>query len=135
MDAILAFHSIDDSGSVLSYRRDELAALLDGLREEGVALVPLGELLVPRRDGRHRVALTFDDGLRSVLDALPLLRGVPATIFVVAGRVGLDNRWPSQPAGIARFELLTWPQLAELRDAGFEIGGHTATHPDLRGTT
>jgi peptidoglycan/xylan/chitin deacetylase (PgdA/CDA1 family) len=140
VDAILAFHSIDDSGSVLSYRRDELARLIDGLRAEGVAFVPLDELLGSAgggaSGGAKRVALTFDDGLRSVREAaLPLLQRerVPFLTYVVSGRVGSDNRWPTQPPAIPRFELMDWKELEELRDAGVGIGGHTASHPHLRG--
>ena len=136
MDAILAFHSIDESGSVLSYRRDELARLIDGLHEEGVAIVPLSELLEPAAAAPPRAALTFDDGMRSVrTDALPILAAakLPFTVFVVSSFVGRDNRWPTQPAGIARFELMDWKELEELRAAGAELGGHTANHADLRG--
>lgn len=136
MDAILAFHSIDASRSVLSYAPDELARLLDALLEQGVRFAPLRDLLAAPDDPRPRVAITFDDGLRSVrVSALPLLaaRRLPFTVFVVSGFVGRDNRWPSQPAGIEPFDLMDWRELEELRDAGAGIGGHTATHARLRG--
>jgi peptidoglycan/xylan/chitin deacetylase (PgdA/CDA1 family) len=147
MDAIVAFHSIDDSGSVLSYSPRELEQLVDGLLAQDVAIVTLDQLVAPT-DGsagtpavrasrqRPRVALTFDDGMASVhTAALPILakRKLPFTVHVVSDWVGRDNRWPSQPAGIARFELMSWSQLAELRDAGATIGGHTANHVALRG--
>jgi peptidoglycan/xylan/chitin deacetylase (PgdA/CDA1 family) len=133
-DAILSFHSIDDSGGLLSYPERELARLLDALVDDGVAIVPLARLLEPARDVRPRVALTFDDGIRTVRTAaLPLLhaRALPFTLFVVSGYVGRDNGWPSQRKGIARMALLDWSELAELRDAGAEIGGHTANHVEL----
>ncbi len=136
MDAILAFHSIDDSGSVLSYRQDELARLIGGLRAEGVRFARLGELLAPADDSLPRVAITFDDGMRSVRKAaLPVLwkSRVPFTVFVVSQWVGRDNRWPTQPAGIPRFELMDWSELEELCAAGGEIGDHTANHVHLRG--
>jgi peptidoglycan/xylan/chitin deacetylase (PgdA/CDA1 family) len=136
MDAILAFHSIDDSGSVLSYRKDELARLVDGLRDEEVELVRLDELAAPPASGRHRVALTFDDGMRSVhRDALPVLAAAkaPFTVYLVSGFIGRDNRWPSQPPSIPRFELMDWAELEELAAAGVELGGHTASHAALRG--
>ena len=135
MDAIVAFHSIDDSGSVLSYAPHDLEVLLDRLLEQGVAIVPLAELVTPRPAAAHRVALTFDDGMKSVRTAaLPLLakRKLPFTVFVVSEWVGRDNRWPSQPAAIGRFELMDWAELAELIAAGGSIGGHTANHVHLR---
>jgi peptidoglycan/xylan/chitin deacetylase (PgdA/CDA1 family) len=136
LDAILTFHSIDDSGGLLSYPERELARLLDGLLEEGVAIVPLARLVERPPDARPRVALTFDDGLKTVRSAaLPLLktRSLPFTLFVVTDFVGRDNGWPSQRRGIARRPLLDWSELEELRDAGAEIGSHSASHVALRG--
>ncbi len=136
MDALLSFHGIDDSGSVLSYAPAEFERLLDGLLEEGVSVVALDELLATNGSAAPRVALTFDDGFRSVhAQALPRLaaRKLPFTVYAVAGYLGRDNRWPSQPASIARFELMDAVQLRELAAAGATIGGHTSTHPDCRG--
>lgn len=133
MDAIFTFHSIDVRGSVLSYAPDDLRRLAEGLLTEGVRLVPLDVLLDPAPEGPPRAALTFDDGFRSVhSEALPVLDelGVPATVYVVSDRVGGDNRWPGQ-GKVPRFELLSWSELAELRDAGFAIGCHTANHVRL----
>lgn len=81
-------------------------------------IVPLGELAKPRRNGRRRVALTFDDGLKSNLEvAYPLLRklGLPATFYVCPGLVESGGwMWNHE----ARQRLLTLaPQaLAELAD-------------------
>jgi len=133
LDAIFTFHSIDVGGSVLSYAPDDLRRLAEGLLAEGVRLVPLDEILHPAPDGPPRAALTFDDGFRSVHSrALPVLAelGAPATVYVVSGWVGRDNRWPGQ-GKVPRFELMSWSELAELRDAGFAIGCHTANHVRL----
>jgi peptidoglycan/xylan/chitin deacetylase (PgdA/CDA1 family) len=135
MDAILTFHSIDDSGSLLSYSRGDLVALLDVLGEEGVHIVPLHELLDPALEPGHRAALSFDDGIRSVHGAaLPLLadRRLPATVYVVAGWVGRTNGWPSQPRRAPRFPLMTWTDLRDVVAAGFAVGSHTTSHPVLR---
>ena len=147
MDALLAFHGIDGSGSVLSYAPDDFERLLDGLQAEGVAVVALDELLASaaNRAGAtaaahagapHRVALTFDDGFTSVhAEALPRLarRKLPFTVYAVADWIGRDNRWPTQTPGIPRFPLMAATQLRELGAAGATIGGHTATHADCRG--
>jgi peptidoglycan/xylan/chitin deacetylase (PgdA/CDA1 family) len=82
--------------------------------------------------GRPVVALTFDDGFRSVLTtAAPILRrfGFPATIFV-------STRWLDEPrpgAGdeVGELDLLTVADVQELRALGFEIGSHGHTHADL----
>jgi peptidoglycan/xylan/chitin deacetylase (PgdA/CDA1 family) len=134
MDAIFTFHSIDDGGSVLSYRASELRAALEGLLEDGVRVVPLAELLHADPAGGPRAALTFDDGLRSVHRwALPLLLelGLPALVYVVTDRVGRDNRWPGQDPAVPRFELMSWAELGELARAGVSIGSHTQSHARL----
>jgi peptidoglycan/xylan/chitin deacetylase (PgdA/CDA1 family) len=90
---------------------------------------------------RKTLAVTFDDGVRSVLDrARPVLfeLGLPATVFVPTDYVssGTPMRW----AGIEEWlggpherELvpLDWDELRKLRDEGWEIGSHTRTHPRL----
>ena len=134
MDAIFAFHSIDDSGSVLSYRCDDLRDFVEGLRTDGVQVVTMEELLGQPAGRGHRAVLTFDDGLRSVhREALPVLAelGMPALVYVVSERVGQDNRWPGQPENIPRFELMDWDELRECRSAGLAIGAHTANHVHL----
>lgn len=133
MEAVLTFHAVDESGGVLSIRPRELGALLDALGARGYRVVPLADLLGERGQGTRRVALTFDDGLASVHDAaLPVLRGLPATVFLTSGRIGLDNRWPGQPAWVAAQPMLRWEQVETLANAGFAIEAHTVTHPDLR---
>jgi peptidoglycan/xylan/chitin deacetylase (PgdA/CDA1 family) len=80
------------------------------------------------------VALTFDDGYRSVVtEALPLLsaRGVPATVYVITDRIGQDNRWPGQPPSIPRLPLADAGELQELLAAGVTLGAHSASHRAL----
>lgn len=134
MRAILVFHSIDKSGSVLSYSPEMFGDLLAALERSDIPVVDLDTLLKP--ETRHGVALTFDDGIRSVFtDALPILRshGAPAHLFLTTGYVGSTNRWPSQPVQAPLFEMLTWSEIERLRAAGMTIEAHTATHPDMRG--
>jgi peptidoglycan/xylan/chitin deacetylase (PgdA/CDA1 family) len=85
--------------------------------------------------------VTFDDGMRSVLDvAAPILRdlGWPATLYVPTDLVGSAEplRWPGIEQygdGDARHELeaLGWDDLLRLQDEGWEIGSHTCSHPHL----
>ena len=136
MRAILTFHSIDDSGSVLSYPARTLAKLLAAHHRVGLPILDLDTLLMPQTS--RGVALTFDDGIRSVFDqALPILRdhAVPAHLFLTTGSVGKTNRWPSQPVSTPRFEMLRWPEIEALHKAGVHIESHTETHRDLRRLT
>jgi peptidoglycan/xylan/chitin deacetylase (PgdA/CDA1 family) len=136
VDAILTFHAIDDEGDALSFPARELARLLDDLLEDGVSIVPLDRLRIASADPRPRVALTFDDGLRSVRSgALPLLadRRLPFTVFAVSGFVGRATGWAAPRRNAPARALLDWNELEELLAAGAEIGGHGATHAALRG--
>lgn len=132
MRAILTFHSVDDSGSVLSYPTAAFASLLGALRAAGMPILDLDALLAP---GTPRgVALTFDDGMRSVLTrALPVLRehGAPAHLFLTTGAVGRE-RWATPRSPEPAFDMLGWDEVAKLHEAGVRIEGHTHTHPDVR---
>jgi len=138
VDAILTFHDIGPGTSPLCFPAAGLGELLGTLTEEGVRFVTLGGLLEPTEAACHRVAITFDDGLRSVhAEALPLLsaRRIPATVFVVSRWVGRDNAWPTQVAGTPPLPLMGWSELEELRSEGVEIGSHGTDHRPLPGLT
>ena len=73
------------------------------------------------------VILTFDDSVISQYENVaPLLKelGFNATFFVCR----FDDEWRKKNAQY----LMTGEQLHELDSAGFEIGNHTWSHPDLR---
>jgi peptidoglycan/xylan/chitin deacetylase (PgdA/CDA1 family) len=107
-------------------RPQDLRRQIDKLRAWGYELVTFGDLAADVRPGR--AALTFDDGLVDNLTMLaPILRelGAPATVFVVSG-------WLGQPHPSATWtRIVSADELRELRDAGLEVGGHSATHADL----
>lgn len=91
--------------------------------------------------GRKLVAVTFDDGFRSIFEtAFPVLSdvGLPGTVFVPTTFVdaGAPLAWPGLERWLSsphRRELapLSWNELRELAAHGWEIGSHTCTHPDL----
>lgn len=90
---------------------------------------------------RRALAVTFDDGYRSVLEfARPILQslGVPATVFVPTGFI--DRAEPLSWPGMERWaksghrdELtpVSWTDLAGLAAQGWEVGSHTCSHPRL----
>lgn len=136
--AVLTYHALDESSSVLATSPSLFAEQMRILAESGVRIVPLTDLpsfLAETPTSEPVVALTFDDGFRSVYEhALPILAGYrfPATVFVVSNYCGRTNAWPSQPAHVARQPLLGWAELRELDRAGVRPGCHSSTHPDLR---
>lgn len=133
MRAVLTFHSIDDSGSVVSYPVRLFDRLLQSLRRQGIPVLTLDQLLAqPDQPG---VVLTFDDGMHTVYkNALPIMQhyGVPAHLFLTTDVVGSTQLWPKQPAGIPSFEMLSWDEVEKLHAGGVIIDAHTSTHPDMR---
>ena len=134
MRAVLMFHGVDDSGSVLSVTAAQLSSLVRAVREAGYRILPLLELLESEDPG-DAVAFTFDDGFPSLhATAAPIFRDLsgPATLFLTTEYVGKDNGWPTQPADAPQFAMMDWNQLEGLRADGWCIEAHTRTHPDLR---
>jgi peptidoglycan/xylan/chitin deacetylase (PgdA/CDA1 family) len=129
--AVITFHAMADDGDVLSFPPREFAQWVHALCERGVPIVDYQTLLrVPTG-----VTLTFDDGMRSVLEhAMPVLHahGVPAHLFLTTGAVGGDNAWPSQPTSAARHRMLGWDDAQRCSQRGLLIESHTHSHPDLR---
>jgi peptidoglycan/xylan/chitin deacetylase (PgdA/CDA1 family) len=129
--AILAYHSLDTSRSVISIAPEIFRRQMECLAGNGVPVVPLAT--VQKVPGS--VALTFDDAYRNLCEhALPELarHGFPATVFVVAGHCGGWNDWDQKGyQGIPRLPLMDWPELREMAAAGVELGGHSVRHPDL----
>jgi len=82
-DCILMYHGTPRrDGGALARQLACLGMLFD--------VVPLRELVYPRKGLRRRVALTFDDGLKSNIEvAYPILQrlGLTATFFVCPGLV------------------------------------------------
>ncbi|MEV8532817.1 polysaccharide deacetylase family protein [Streptomyces sp. NPDC051211] len=103
------------------------------LRARGLRGVSVGELRRARAAGRGAglVGLTFDDGYTDFLThALPLLQrhDCTATLFVLPGRLGVDNVW--DPLG-PRKSLLTAEGIRAVAEAGQEIGSHGLLHQHL----
>lgn len=138
---VLCYHGISDAWPDRSaVGAGRLEAQLERALRRGWRPAPFTEaVLAP--PARRTLAVTFDDALRSVFRlARPVLDrlGVPGTVFVPTGFVegGRPFAWP----GVDRWlgtahegELagMSWAELAELRDAGWEIGSHSASHPRL----
>jgi peptidoglycan/xylan/chitin deacetylase (PgdA/CDA1 family) len=128
--AIIAYHSLDDSGSNISISPALFRAHLEVLVSSSFKVVPLASVL----DEPGSVAITFDDGYRSFLKvALPLLHEyrMPATVFVVSGYCGRYNEWRSPLKSLPHLEILSWAEVLEVSRAGFAIGAHTVSHADL----
>ncbi len=102
------------------------------LKEREIPVIPMQDFLAWRRGEKsippRAAIITLDDGwLTQYTVAWPILKkyDFPFTMFVYTE--GL------RPTGhFAGGAAMTWDQLAEMRDAGVDIQGHSATHQDLR---
>lgn len=139
----LCYHSIAAEGprylTVTAELFERQLALLRRRGFRGGGLRALDDAARGRLD-RRTVFLTFDDGFRDNFEtALPLLReyGFAAFVFVLPPLVdsGAALEWPEVAADLERhsatMKSVTWAMLEEMKAGGFEVGGHTLTHPHL----
>ncbi len=131
---ILTYHAIDDADSPTSTRTGRFAETIGRLVEAGFVGVDLAEWVARGRPAVARgFAVTFDDGLRSILPAIEILDrfAIPSTVFLVTDHVGRDNDWPGQPWWVPRSATLDWSEVAELARRGVTFGSHSRTHRRL----
>lgn len=110
-DSILMYHGTPSRDAAQLERQLRALSLV-------FQIVPLAELATPRRNGRRRVALTFDDGLKSNIEvAYPILRklGLPATFYVCPGLIE-SGGWMWNHEARQRLLSLAPQALAELAD-------------------
>lgn len=136
MRAILTYHSIDESGSVISLSEAVFRRHVAWLGSGAVRVTGVAQLLTLDPE-EEAVAITFDDGFANFgSTAWPILRehGLAATVFVVSDHVGRTNAWGGRTdAAIPELPLLDWDSLAGLAEEGVELGSHTRRHPRLPG--
>jgi peptidoglycan/xylan/chitin deacetylase (PgdA/CDA1 family) len=138
---VLCYHAVSpDWPADLSIPPDALERHLAMLSRRGYRGVTFGELVRGHADGRL-VAVTFDDAYRSVYElARPILAdaGFPGSVFVPTDFP--DREAPMAWPGVDRWiggpherELLpmSWDQLGELAESGWEVGSHSRSHPRL----
>jgi peptidoglycan/xylan/chitin deacetylase (PgdA/CDA1 family) len=106
-------------------------AQMQELKNKGIAVIPMQDFLAWRRGEKaipsKSAVITFDDGWKSQHEVgWPILKkfNYPVTLFIYTEGI--------KPGHFSGGESMSWDQLAEMRDAGADIQGHTATHSDLR---
>jgi peptidoglycan/xylan/chitin deacetylase (PgdA/CDA1 family) len=101
------------------------------LKDKNIPVIGLQDFLAWKRGEKNippRAAIiTFDDGWKSQYEVgWPIMKkfGYPFTLFIYTEGV----KGMKYGGGAA----MSWEMLAEMRDAGVDIQGHSATHQDLR---
>lgn len=135
---VLMYHSVSAVGGPLrdlAVPGKRLAEQLGALTAAGYRLVGLSEALdlLTRGNTDRLLAVTFDDGYRNFLtDGVPALAaaGARGTLYASVGHLGDKAGWLGRWApDFGR--LLDWSELAEVADAGVEIGNHSLIHHPL----
>jgi peptidoglycan/xylan/chitin deacetylase (PgdA/CDA1 family) len=138
---VLAYHAVSPNWpSTLAVSPEQLRDQLESVIANGHRGATFTQVL--RGEGPDKpVAVTFDDGCRSVLDyAYPILLelGLPGTVFVPTDYVGTSEpmswdgieRWTGTPHE-SELMCLGWDELRAMKEAGWEVASHTRSHPHL----
>jgi peptidoglycan/xylan/chitin deacetylase (PgdA/CDA1 family) len=133
---ILMYHRVATTGplGLERFRVDPILfdEQLSALRHHGYSTIRLTEgveVLSRRRDPTgNPIIITFDDGYRDFLTALPTLQKYlfKATVFLVAARIGGSADWDTSYGETA--PLMSWPEILAIAGEGTELGCHSLTH-------
>jgi peptidoglycan/xylan/chitin deacetylase (PgdA/CDA1 family) len=134
---ILTFHGFATPASTISFPPALLRSGLARLARKGYRSLDLLDAVEILRAGSplppKSLVITIDDGYESAYrEAFPTLQehGMTATVFVTTGqRAGRDPSDRLPP--IEGQSMVSWRELGEMVSAGFAVGAHTLTHPDL----
>ncbi|MGI8470337.1 MAG: polysaccharide deacetylase family protein [Pyrinomonadaceae bacterium] len=135
---ILTYHSIDESGSVISIRAETFRAQMKFLSENNfnvVSLKTFGKHLAENKNLPPKtIILTFDDGFENFYTtAFPVLNeyNFTATVFLITDYCGKFNDWSGNLSTLAPRKLMGWKEIRELSENNIEFAAHSRTHPDL----
>ena len=135
---ILTYHSIDNSGSVISTSPERFKSQIQYLHDKNFKTISLNEIATCIHDKLtfppNSLVITFDDGFKNFYStAYPVLKeyGFTATVFLVPEYCGKNNQWDGQLKEIPVLDLLDWEEIREMADNGIDFGAHTMNHADL----
>ncbi len=135
---VLTYHSIDNSGSVISTDAATFRQQMNFLKGAGFNVISLSNLIRNFRENKVQTAktivLSFDDGFQNFYtEAFPILNefGFTATVFLVTAYCEKHNDWEGNLPTLERSKLLSWNEIKELHKHGIEFGAHSLSHPDF----
>lgn len=138
---ILCYHAVSEGWpNVGTVAPRTLRRQLSALLRRGYAPRTLSDAL-REPPGRKTLVVSFDDAFRSVFDqgrAVLDQLGIPGTLFVPTdfASAAAPMTWSTlgRWAGTVHepeLQCMSWDEVRELAAAGWEIGSHTCSHPDL----
>ncbi|WP_114576073.1 polysaccharide deacetylase family protein [Saliphagus sp. LR7] len=126
-NAVLMYHSVGSGTGNARGRTLPTAEFCEGIRRLAAEYEFVDLPAVLEESDERRLAVTFDDGFRSVAtEAAPVLSefSVPATCFLIADRIGGETE-----RGVP---YMTESEIEDLVGTGLvTIGNHTRSHPWL----
>ncbi|MBN1842114.1 MAG: polysaccharide deacetylase family protein [Deltaproteobacteria bacterium] len=131
---VLLYHSVDDSGSVISISPEQFKAQMRYLKYEGFSTISLKEylnyLLGDEQPSGKKVVITFDDGFKNnYTEAFAVLKKYrfAATIFISTEHIGGTCSW-ERDKSIPELPMLTWDEIEEMSDYGINFESHACGH-------
>jgi peptidoglycan/xylan/chitin deacetylase (PgdA/CDA1 family) len=125
---VLCYHRFEDINNAMVLKPADFEKQMQAIKDNGFTVISMQDFLAWRRDEKEipvkSCLITIDDGYVSGYEnAWPILKkyGYPFTVFVYINYIDRGGK------------SITWDQLAEMRDAGVEIGCHSYTHQNLKG--
>ena len=128
---VLCYHRfVDKPKDSLAIKPADFEAQMQALKDNGISVISMEDFLAWRRgekDIPEKAAIvSIDDGYLSGYSvAWPILKkfGYPFTMFLYTDYIKGGPKSGGQS--------ISWDQLAEMRDAGVDIEGHTVSHSSL----
>jgi peptidoglycan/xylan/chitin deacetylase (PgdA/CDA1 family) len=138
---VLCYHAVSPTWNTpLSVTPEMLESQIRSLLRRGWRATTFAEaVLAPR--WRKTLAITFDDAFASVRHlAMPILTGLEVSATVFAPTAFMAGAQPLAWPGIEEWrgtgdepelQAMSWEDLGELIELGWQVGSHTCTHPHL----
>jgi peptidoglycan/xylan/chitin deacetylase (PgdA/CDA1 family) len=128
---VFCYHRFEEKPKdSLAIKPSDFEAQMQALKDQGITVISMEDFLAWRRGEKavpkKSAVITIDDGYVSGYSvAWPILQkfGYPFTMFIYTDYVKGGPKSGGQS--------ITWAQLAEMRDAGVDIGSHTVSHSAL----
>jgi len=125
--SILGYHRFENPPrDSLAISTQMFREQMQALKDAGITVIPMADYLAWRRGEKNIPArsavITMDDGYVSCYtEAWPVLKefGYPFTMYVYTNYISAGGK------------SITWEQLAEMRDAGVDIGSHSISHDNM----
>ena len=128
---VLCYHRfVDKPKDSLAIKPADFEAQMQALKDNGIIVISMEDFLAWRRGEKEipekAAIVSIDDGYLSGYSvAWPILKkfGYPFTMFLYTDYIKGGPKSGGQS--------ISWDQLAEMRDAGVDIEGHTVSHSSL----